>query len=100
MTPATFGLILLSVTISALAQLCLKIGMSSPLIQQAISSSVSGAIYAVASSPAVLGGLTLYGLGAIIWLSVLARIDVSIAYPFVSISFSHNGGASGVVSRR
>ena len=87
MTPATFGLILLSVTISALAQLCLKIGMSSPVIQQAISSSISGAIYAVASSPAVLGGLTLYGLGAIIWLSVLARIDVSIAYPFVSISF-------------
>ena len=61
--------------------------MSSPAVQQGISSSTVGAIYAVATSPAVVGGLLLYGLGAMIWLSVLARIDVSIAYPFVSISF-------------
>jgi uncharacterized membrane protein len=87
MTPAIFGLILLSVSVSALAQICLKFGMSSATVQQEISSSAADAIYAVATSPAVVGGLFLYGLGAMIWLSVLARIDVSIAYPFVSISF-------------
>src|ERR1700688_3241374 len=87
MTLQTFGLILLSVTFSAFAQFCLKLGMKSVTVQQAISSSISGTFYAVSSSPAVVGGLTLYGHGAIIWLSVLARIDVSIAYPFVSISF-------------
>ena len=35
----------------------------------------------------MLGGLALYGLGAIVWLSVLSRIAVSVAYPFVSIGF-------------
>jgi multidrug transporter EmrE-like cation transporter len=88
MTPSTLGLIIFSVTLSALAQICLKIGMSSLSVQKAISSSsVSATAYAVLSSPAVIGGLALYGLGAIVWLSVLARIDVSIAYPFVGISF-------------
>lgn len=87
MAPSTLGLILLSVTISALAQICLKLGMSSPAVQQAISTSGAAAIYAVSSNPAVLGGLALYGLGAIVWLSVLARINVSLAYPFVGIGF-------------
>jgi multidrug transporter EmrE-like cation transporter len=87
MTPSTFGLILLSVSISALAQLCLKLGMSSSAVQKAIATSGSAAAYAAATSPAVLGGLALYGLGAVVWLSVLSRIAVSTAYPFVSIGF-------------
>jgi multidrug transporter EmrE-like cation transporter len=88
MSPSTLGLIILSVTISAIAQICLKIGMSAHNVQKAISlSNVSAIAHAVLSSPAVIGGLALYGLGAIVWLSVLARIDVSIAYPFVGISF-------------
>jgi len=88
MSPSTLGLIIFSVTLSAFAQICLKIGMSAHGVQKAISSSnVSGMAYAVLSNPAVVGGLALYGFGAIVWLSVLARIDVSIAYPFVGISF-------------
>jgi multidrug transporter EmrE-like cation transporter len=87
MTLQIFGLILLSVTCSAFAQFCLKLGMKSLSVQHAITSSASDAVLAILTSPAVVGGLTLYGLGALIWLSVLARIDVSIAYPFVSISF-------------
>ena len=35
----------------------------------------------------VLGGLALYALGAILWLLVLARSDVSFAYPFVALGF-------------
>ncbi len=85
MTAATLGLILLSVTISAAAQICLKLGMSSPAVQLAISSGGVGAIFTVASNPAVLGGLALYGLGAISWLFALAKVDVSQAYPFVAI---------------
>jgi uncharacterized membrane protein len=87
MMPQTLALILLSVAISGIAQICLKFGMSSPSVQQAMSSPGTGIIYAVMTSPAVLGGLALYGLGALTWLSVLARADVSVAYPFVSISF-------------
>jgi multidrug transporter EmrE-like cation transporter len=31
--------------------------------------------------------LFVYGLSAVVWLFVLARIDVSVAYPFVSLGF-------------
>jgi len=35
----------------------------------------------------VISGLMLYALGAIVWLGVLARWDVSKAYPMVGLGF-------------
>ncbi len=35
----------------------------------------------------MFGGLFLYGLSAVVWLFVLARLDVSVAYPFVALGF-------------
>ena len=35
----------------------------------------------------MVGGLGLYFLGAIFWLFVLARVEVSFAYSFVGIGF-------------
>jgi multidrug transporter EmrE-like cation transporter len=32
-------------------------------------------------------GLVTYGIGALLWLFVLARIDVTLAYPFVGLGF-------------
>jgi drug/metabolite transporter (DMT)-like permease len=85
MNPATLALILVSVTISALAQVSLKLGMSSSAVQQAMTSPATKLIYAVACTPAILAGLTLYGLGMVSWLFVLAKIDVSQAYPFMGL---------------
>ena len=36
----------------------------------------------------VLGGFLLYGLGAVVWLGVLSRWDVSKAYPLVGLGFA------------
>jgi multidrug transporter EmrE-like cation transporter len=85
MSPASLALILVTVTISALAQIGLKVGMSSAAVQSATASS-SGILYAAAQNPMVLGGLALYGLGALGWLLVLARVDVGQAYPFMGLS--------------
>ena len=83
-----FLLILASVTISAVAQIALKRGMSGEPVQQALSGDdLIGKILAVGFSPMVILGLALYALGAVVWLLVLARIDVSQAYPFVGIGF-------------
>ncbi len=82
------GLILGSVLLSAIAQLVLKLGMSSPPVQAALSQdSVLHAVCAVAINLHVLAGLGLYLLGAGIWLLVLARVDLSFAYPFVGAGF-------------
>ena len=38
-------------------------------------------------SPLVMGGLLLYALGAISWIAVLRRMDLSYAYPFLALNF-------------
>jgi len=87
-TRPVFALVLFSVGCSALAQISLKHGMAQPAMQQLLGSRDIWRIpYGIASSPSVLGGLFLYGFSAIVWLFVLARLDVSVAYPFVSLGF-------------
>jgi multidrug transporter EmrE-like cation transporter len=87
-TWSIFALVLFSVGCSALAQISLKHGMAQPSVQAALASgSVQPILYAIIGNPFVLGGLFVYGLSAVVWLFVLARIDVSIAYPFVSLGF-------------
>jgi multidrug transporter EmrE-like cation transporter len=39
------------------------------------------------TSPLVLAGLALYAFGALVWLLVLARAELSFAYPFVGLGF-------------
>lgn len=87
-TWSVFMMILFSVSCSAVAQILLKYGMAHPAMQQALT---GGDYWIIARSIGtdmpILGGFFLYGLGAVIWLFVLARMDVSIAYPFVALGF-------------
>lgn len=80
-------LIFISVTISAVAQVTLKQGMSSAAVQQSLAGGWLEIVIAVASSLYVWLGLIFYALGAVLWLGVLAKADVSIAYPFVGLGF-------------
>jgi drug/metabolite transporter (DMT)-like permease len=81
-------LVLISVTLSGLAQVCFKLGVSSPSVHTAMSaSSPLQLLLAFATSPGVAAGLAMYGLGTLIWLHVLARADLSRVYPFVGLSF-------------
>ncbi|HRD49857.1 MAG TPA: EamA family transporter [Candidatus Competibacteraceae bacterium] len=81
------GLILISVAISALAQIILKHGMSASEMQSAMTAGGMAAAWAIVGNGFVLLGLSLYGAGALLWLGVLARVDVSQAYPFVGLGF-------------
>ncbi len=86
MTPRLFLLIVVSVSISAFAQLAFKLGMSTPAIQTVLrDGSRLDAGWTIATNGYVILGLLLYGLGAFLWLLVLARLDVSMAYPFVGL---------------
>lgn len=38
-------------------------------------------------SPLVLLGLGLYGVGALAWIAVLSRLNLSLAYPFLALNF-------------
>ncbi len=84
-----FLLVLTSVLFSAAAQILLRTGMTSDAIQGALANSSEKlqTLLLVAANPSVLAGLLLYGLSAVLWLLVLARVPVTIAYPFVGLGF-------------
>lgn len=87
MTLSVLGLILLSVTLSAVAQIVLKQGMTAPATREAMAAGGMHAVTTIVTNLYVIGGLTLYGLGMVFWLGVLSRVDVSQAYPFVGLGF-------------
>ncbi len=87
MTPLLFALVCGTVCLSALAQVALKAGVSGHDVRESLSTGALSGVLAGLANPYVLLGLTLYGLSALLWLYVLARLDVSVAYPFVGLGF-------------
>lgn len=81
-------LILCSVLLSSIAQIVLKTGMSNPTVLASIQLGDSLAMFkSICTNLYVIGGLALYFASAAVWLLVLARVDVSFAYPFVGLGF-------------
>jgi multidrug transporter EmrE-like cation transporter len=80
-------LVLTSVLLTAGAQILLKYGMTRPAIKLALAGQASPlvSIQAIATSPAVLMGMACFGLSAVVWLFVLAKIPLSTAYPFIGV---------------
>ena len=78
-------LILASVTLSAVAQVAFKFGVSSDPGQAA--RAILGPL-AKLMTLGVLVGLGLYAVGTILWLTALERVDLSQAYPFAGVGFA------------
>jgi multidrug transporter EmrE-like cation transporter len=73
-----------SIGLSAVAQLLMKIGMGQLRLAGLSGVNLLGG---AASNLYVIGGFAAYGIGAVLWLLVLSRVDLSIAYPLVSVGF-------------
>ena len=82
--------VLFSVLLSSGSQILLKYGMTRPGMKVALADKVSPLItlQAIATSPAVLMGMACFGLSAVVWLFVLAKIPLSTAYPFVALGIA------------
>jgi drug/metabolite transporter (DMT)-like permease len=87
MTNFQLCIILLTVSVSACAQLLLKLGMKEIDAANGMLSNGFTSLFQVIFSPLVFSGLTVYGLSTLAWLWVLSKVDLSIAYPFLGISF-------------
>ncbi|WP_295445811.1 hypothetical protein [uncultured Thiodictyon sp.] len=84
-TVAAMGCVLLSV----MAQFLIKAGMSSVAVKAALAQPAGLQLAgAVILSPQIVAGFLLYTLGAVAWLGVLARWDVSKAYPLEGLGFA------------
>jgi drug/metabolite transporter (DMT)-like permease len=83
----TIAYILVSVLVSAMAQIMLKKGMSSlgPLTLSL--PQLGSIVWQIATNPYVVSGLCVYVVGTLFWLSALSRVELSFAYPFASLSY-------------
>jgi multidrug transporter EmrE-like cation transporter len=87
-TAPTFLVAIFSILLSVAAQFSLKSGMSSTGIKAALGQPFSvNTLISLATNCHLIIGFGLYGLGAIVWLSVLSKWDVSKAYPLVGLGF-------------
>lgn len=89
-----FMLILFSVVLGVLGQLSLKRGVtmassgaSSGITRSLDLRSVIGFLQSAVSNHYVLLGFLLYFVSAISWLIILSRVNLSIAYPMISIGY-------------
>ncbi len=82
------SMILTCVSLAAFSQLVMKLGMTSPQVKLALSSGQTmKTIATVATNMHIVLGLGMYVAGAGLWLLVLSRADISVAYPFVGLGF-------------
>lgn len=78
----TTALLLLSVGLNALAQIFLRHGMKDSTLQLSFGWWLDKAL-----SFSILGGLACYAVSIVLWLAVLSRVQVSIAYPFQALGY-------------
>lgn len=94
MNATTFALVLTGVLLNAAAQFALK---SSVRDSGAIELSAAAAIPTAARlvlEPWLWFGLTCYLVSVIVWILALSRVEVSIAYPMLSIGYIVNALAA------
>ena len=94
MRPQTFLILLAGVLLNAGAQLLLKAGVR-PL--GAIGDAPGTLLPALATAftrVPVLAGLACYVVSVAIWLIALSRVDVSVAYPMLSLGYVVNAIAA------
>ena len=82
---STLAPLLLATLLGVAGQLILKFGMSQMGLLHLDAASVPTIIFKMITSPYVLGGLFVYGIGTFFWLIVLNRVPLSFSYPFISL---------------
>jgi multidrug transporter EmrE-like cation transporter len=90
MNLTTFGFILTGVCLNALAQLLLKAGTNAVgVIHLTMENWFSTGVKLATQLP-IIGGLTCYVISVVVWIIALSRVDVTIAYPMISLGYIIN----------
>src|SRR5258706_40423 len=85
---------MIGVLLNAAAQLLLKAGTNSVGTFELTVDQMLPAGLKLALEPHVLGGLGCYVVSVVVWLIALSRVEVSIAYPMLSVGYIVNAIAA------
>jgi multidrug transporter EmrE-like cation transporter len=84
----TFSIIFAGVLLNSAAQLMLKAGAKTlGTVSMGSSSSLMTAACSAATQPWIVLGLVCYFLSAGLWILALTRVDVTVAYPMLSMGY-------------
>ncbi|KAB2952572.1 EamA family transporter [Heliorestis acidaminivorans] len=81
-------LILLSIFMGALGQVLLKMGANKLVLTGGplVTAFIQG-ITQIIKNPLILGGFLLFGLSSLIWIVAISKVELSLAYPMVSLGY-------------
>ena len=82
-----FTLLLFNVILSVLGQILLKQGMNQVGEISGSFQQMAPTLIQALMNPFVVGGIGVYGSTTLIWLVVLSRIKLSVAYPMISLGY-------------
>ena len=90
MNIGTFGFILTGIFLNAIAQLLLKKGTNAIGAIHLTTENWFSIGVQLATQLPIIGGLTCYVISVGVWIIGLSRVDVTIAYPLLSIGYIVN----------
>lgn len=94
MSALSFSLILAGVLLNAAAQLLLKAGTNAVGHFTFSAGNIIPVGLRLALDPFILGGVACYVVSLVVWIMALSRVEVSIAYPMLSIGYVINAVAA------
>lgn len=94
MNAISFSLLMTGVLLNAGAQLLLKAGTNAVGVFEFSSNNVLPIGMKLATEPHIVGGIGCYVISVVVWILALSRIEVSIAYPLLSIGYVVNALAA------
>jgi multidrug transporter EmrE-like cation transporter len=87
---ATWTMLISSVLLNAIAQLMLKAATVRLGTLWPAENSLLHNTFRVVFQPFTLGGLICYGVSIVLWIVVLSRVPIGVAYPMLSIGYIVN----------
>lgn len=89
-----YPLLLTGVLLNAAAQLLLKAGTNAVGRFEFAAANLVPVASKVALEPHILAGCCCYGISLIVWIMGLSRVEVSVAYPLLSLGYVINAVAA------
>jgi len=86
----TFGFIFVGICLNAMAQLLLKAGTNAVGAIHLTAENWFATALKLATQLPIIAGLTCYVISVVVWIIGLSRVDVTIAYPLLSLGYIIN----------
>ncbi len=94
MSALSFTLVMCGVLLNAVAQLLLKAGTNAVGAFEFSSGNILPVGWKLATQPFIVCGLGCYVISVVVWIMALSRVEVSIAYPMLSVGYVLNAAAA------